>query len=327
MAETTAETAMGIDALDSLNIDPSASWSSFVQGRRILPIEPTHIILQGDIETIRSKVAEVLRLIDANLVDGIYEQWLDNTLIHFTVSFIDRAEAGGEAAGRTAAVAPAPAPASWVVEFRKLRGCTFSFVNMYVSILKVFKMWASSVPPQVVVEPLCASACWDWIDSHSQTYGLNRPRSIRLEYHLDSVSEMIDPLIHTISSIWSESQQSGLEGAACLTELHSNATILARDVRFLKALGSIDAARCANRGSLRCLAKTVANLFLAPWHDEEPPARERAGAEELGETISWVDYLTSLATRLIQVSRSHQGEPAWYHINKQVARLTRRLEG
>jgi hypothetical protein len=231
------------------------------------------------------------------------------------------------------------------VEFRKLRGCTFSFVNMYVSILKVFKMWASSVPPQVVVEPLCASACWDWIDSHSQTYGLNRPRSIRLEYHLDSVSEMIDPLIHTISSIWSESQQSGLEGAACLTELHSNATILARDVRFLKALGSIDVARCANRGSLRCLAKTVANLFLAPWHDEEPPARERAGAEEPGEragaeepgeragaeepgeTISWVDYLTSLATRLIQVSRSHQGEPTWYHINKQVARLTRRLEG
>ncbi len=260
-----------------------------LEHQRIAPLEPTHIVVEGEFEAVRSRVCEVINMFDGIEVDGVYESWLNNSLVHFRANILSSATN------------------VFIVEFRKLRGDTVEFVNMFVSILRVFRHWAESSPPQLVVEATSAIRCWDWIREHSSNPNRFHSNSSLLLESIMDIDETLAPVIAAIRSEWYKSKMSGLESSCSLTEVETNATILSRHTTFLRALGTIDVTDRACPHIIRCLAKTVANMYCAP----RPRHKEEAAAL----------YMDILATRLTGLYASIKDLPSWRHSAVHIERI------
>ena len=261
--------------------------------QKVGPLEATHIILEGEFEAIRSRVCEAVGLFDCIEADGVYELWLGNSLVLVRTNMFSYT------------------PGVFVVEFRKIRGDTVEFVNWFVSVLRVFKHWAESNPPRVVVESTSATKCWGWIREH-YCYA-NRFHSARVDLRDDimAIDEILAPVIAGIRSEWFESKLSGLEGACSITELDANATILSNNIPFLKALGMIDITDRAVPQIIRCFAKTVANMYCAPRMKPTHLLFEEAASS----------YLHILVTRLVGLHHVIKDKPSWHHSIVQLERI------
>lgn len=269
--------------------------------RIVTPIEPTHIVLESDdFETVRSLVCDAVGLFDGIVVHDMYELWLNNSLIHVRVNIL----------------LSTTSSSSFIVEFRKLRGCTVEFVKFFVSILRVFKHWATTEPPRVVVESKSAASSWAWIKEHSCNLSFASPPPLDLREDIMAVDEMLSPVFAMLRSEWGESKMNGLQSMCSITELGTNATILAANTDFLKALGTVDVSDRAPRDMMRCFAKTVANLYCAP---------RMSHTHILFKTISSF-YLDILTTRLVKLHHIVNGRPEWYHVVLHIDRILRKQE-
>jgi hypothetical protein len=272
-----------------------ASTEPYPLSHRFGPLEPTHIVLEGEFEEVRSRVCEVVCLFDAIEVDGVYEFWLNNSPVFVRVNILTTTSS------------------SLAVEFRKIRGDTVEFVKLFVSILRVFRHWAESSPPRVVVEATSATKSWDWIREHACDPNRFHSAHIDLRDDIMAIDEILEPVICGIRSEWYQSQMDGLECACSLTELDTNATILSNHAPFLRALGTIDITDRAVPQVIRCFAKTVANMYTAPRMKHTHLLFNKAAAF----------YLDILVARIAGLYHAIKDRPSWHHSIVHIERIRR----
>jgi len=268
---------------------------------RFTPIEPTHIVLIGqDLDEIRLRVQRTLISNGAlEAVPGVYEVWVRNSLVCFSVQYETPSPSNGGSEGE--AVVP-----SWIVEFRKQSGCTLSFLTFFISCLDEFKSLAESEPPELVVDPSSAEICWKWIEDHGAQESRQTLPPLMLSTQRSQLDETLAPVLAMLASPWYESQLEGLTCIADVSETLSNASTLAGYLPVLQSLAQMDILHSNCRHLIRCFARVVANLMTAPWLNVD----------------SACSFLCcTLARRIEQVAHPHRHEPLWKHVGIEVVRI------
>jgi hypothetical protein len=254
-------------------------------------LEPTHVVVVGDLESVRHSVRNsLLRLgaIDGEVRDS-YEVWFCNSPLCFSVNYKRQGER----------------ETCWVVEFRKWSGCTVDFVEFYVTCLTLFRDMAESEPPGLVLDPESAEERRKWLETRQQ-YNTRLPPMLLIN-HVGSLDETLSPVLAMLTSPWQTSQFEGLKTVAELTETLSNATVLASYRPLLDALDQMDVKRWRSRHMCRCFARVTANLVSAPVLDQD---------------VLTTFKCLSLARRIEEAHLPHRGNPLWHHVAIEVARLT-----